>query len=260
VRLLALVIACAGCGRLGFDDVAAVAHDATPEGAGDATDAPAGPTKIYTVSGNGVQPGELFEVDLTTGQLTLLGNIPPAFGTLIGLAYWDSNTMYGEGTSFVKITLSPFTVTADVGPVGDFSALERVGNALVGISQTTSLVTQFVPGNAVGMTSTAMLVPAASGGDITRTSDGTWYWWTNSTHQLCTIDLTTAVATPVGGPNVGAQFMTGLVHDDAGRLFLIGPKIYPVDKTTGVVGAQIDACKACPTPYGLSSGDTTRSP
>jgi hypothetical protein len=41
---------------------------------------------------------------------------------------------------------------------------------------------------------------------------------------------------------------------------VIGPQIYPVDKVTGQLGTQINPCKTCPTPYPLSSGDTTRTP
>ncbi len=263
VRWLVLAVVCGACGRLGFDPVARTgdaAVDGASGGDGARTDAPPGGTKYYLISGNGASPGELLEVDLVTGQLVLVGNIPASFGTMIGLAYWDANTLYASGTTFAKITLSPFTVAAEIGPISDFSALERVGNMLVGISQTTSRITQFTPGSGVGGVSVSALTPAVSGGDITQTSDGTWYWYTNTTKQLYTIDLAATTASPIGLPNPGAQFMTGLVRDDADNLFVVGTKLFPIDKVTSLIGTSIDVCLACPTSHPLTSGDTTRSP
>ncbi|MBL0217442.1 MAG: hypothetical protein IPQ07_26660 [Myxococcales bacterium] len=263
MRWLVLAMVCGACGRLGFDPVTRTgdaAVDGTPDGDGAGSDAPAGATKYYLISGNGAAPAELLEVDLVTGQLVLVGNIPPSFGTMIGLAYWDANTLYASGTTFVKITLSPFTVAAETGPVSDFSALERVGNMLVGISQTTSRITSFTPGSGIAGISVTALTPAVSGGDITQTSDGTWYWYTNTTKQLYTIDLAAATAVPIGSPNPGAPFMTGLVHDDADNLFVVGATLFPIDKVTSLIGTSIDVCLACPTSHPLTSGDTTRSP
>ena len=169
--------------------------------------------------------------------------------------------MYAAGNgNFVKITLAPFAVVTETGPGGNYSALERLGNNLLAVDEATGHITQFAPGASLGGTTVQPLGPAASGGDVTRTSDGTWYWYTNSTKALYTIDLSSGVATAVGTPTGTGQFMTGLVHDDADNLFVIDTKIFPIDKVTGQLGVGFDACLACPTPVPLTSGDTTRTP
>lgn len=262
MRSLALVVVCVGCGRIGFDPASARATDAASGDTGDtgADGANAAP-KTYTMSGNGTQPTRLFTVDLSTGALVELGSIPGIYGTLTGLAYWGANTMYASSaTNHIEITLSPFGAASTPSPVGDFAALERNGNTLIAIREGDNHISSWAPGAIVAAVPVSTLPATGQGGDLTQTSDGTWWWFTNSSKQLYKVDVSAGTAIAVGTPAVGAPFMTGLVADDADQLYAIGQSIYPISKTTGQLGATITPCSPCPSAVvSLQSGDTTRS-
>ena len=51
------------------------------------------------------------------------------------------------------------------------------------------------------------------GGDLVQGANGTWYVWTNATQALYTLDITTAVATPVPNQVQGVNWYTGLAVD-----------------------------------------------
>jgi hypothetical protein len=261
VRGLALVVACAACGRIGFDPPTVLAADAQGPRDASGIDSSGGASKIYTISSNGAQPAQLFELVPATGQLTPVGTIVTSFGTLTGLAFWDANTLYASSaSSFVRITLSPFSAASEVAPSGDFATLERLGTLLFSIEEGDNHVAEFMP-QSTGISFVGTTLPAiGQGGDLAHTSDGTWYWFTNSTKQLYVVDLIAGTATAVGSPAAGAPFMTGLVADDADQLYAVGQNIFPISKTTGQLGTTITPCITCPTPFALQSGDTTRSP
>lgn len=250
----------AACGRLGFEPRVEAAVDAPNDPSDAPDDAPPTASKVYTITGNGVQPTELFEVDLASGQLTKVGEVAASFGTLTGLAYWDANTLYATGSQFVEIKLSPFSAQSLVAPSGAFSALERVGARLTGVDEVTDRLVSWTPGSTLATIAPAPLGPAAQGGDLTQTSDGTWYWFTNPSEQLYTLDVVTGVATAVGSPATGAPFFTGLVHDAADQLYGVTSGLVPVDKVTGQLGTPINVCITCPTSFPLGSGDSTQTP
>ncbi len=258
MRTAWLYLVLAACGRFSFEDRRA-ATDApvvdTP------TDASGTATRAFVISGNGLQPTELLELDLATGQLTTVGTVPASFGTLGGLAAWDANTMYAHGNGqLVRITLSPIDAQVVRSVSGNVSSIERRGNALFGVDEANDLVVSFDPLS--GPIATKPLGVAASGGDVAELSDGTWYYFSNATTQLYRFDSTNDPIA-VGTPATGAPFVSGLVRDDNDRLFVTSSgsdELIPIDLVTGQLGTPIPLCKTCPTTYDLLSGDATRLP
>jgi len=252
-ELLVVIALAAACGRVHFEPLA---NDAA--GGGDGNSA----ATYYLVSGDTGFDADLFSVDLQTGQLTLVGIIPAAHGGLGGLASWDANTLYGAGTELVQITLVPFTVAAVGTVLGTWSSLERDGDLLFGIDQDAAVIGRFSPSDPGTVIGTAALpFSMTSGGDLTQV-DGVWYWFANQDRQLYTINAASQL-TPVGSPDASAPFISGMVHDDAGNIFVhssFSDLLYPIDKTSGQLGAPITLCVACPTVYDALSGDMTRSP
>jgi len=243
-----LFLLAASCGRIAFDPIAAE---------------PPGPATVYIISGGGGAPTDLASLDLATGQMIVLGTIDPALGVLGGLALWDDNTLYATSTGkLVQITLVPFSAVA-VGPApGTISALERDGDKLLAGDQASSSLLRFDP-LASGMTPETHPVPSVDGGDVVLVGE-VWYWYTNSGGpgaQLFKLDATYAPF-PVGPPNAGTTYISGLTTDGAGNLYGISDSdiIVPIDLATGAFGTGITMCIACPTPYDFLSGDATRTP
>jgi len=256
LRAAPLYFLLAGCGRLSFEHAAALAAPGADATTDDATQA----GRAFVVSGNGTQPTALLELDLATGTLTTVGTIPAAFGTLGGLAAWDANTLYAaSGSQLVRITLSPFDSQMARTVSGNISSIERRENALFGVDEATDLIVTFDPTS--GPIATKPLGVAASGGDVAMLSDGSWYYFSNATTQLYRFDdRDNPIA--VGSPATGAPFVSGLVRDDADRLFVTSSgsdQVIPIDLTTGQLGAPVTLCLTCPMRYDLLSGDATRS-
>src|SRR3954471_468824 len=80
----------AACGRLGFDSQAGT-HDAPS-----AADARL-PASYYALSSNTTSPPTILEVDLATGEVSVMATLPMSLGAYGGLAYWDANTFYLSG-------------------------------------------------------------------------------------------------------------------------------------------------------------------
>jgi hypothetical protein len=265
--VLALALVVAGCGRLNF----------APEGGedGGASDGPmddgisgdtngdggTGAFTVYAVSGDGVGPTELMTLDLKTGILTTVGTIPASFGIVGGLAYWDSNLLYGTANNALfQITLSPFSVVnVSTTMAGTWSAVERDGTMLFGVDQDGDGYGRFNPASPNGPIPIVAIGFDAIGGDVVRTS-GNWYWYSNTGTQLYIIDI--GSPTPVGSPAPGAPFISGMTADNAGNLYVTSADtdlVYPISRTTGQFGQGVVLSKAG-SAYNLLSGDLTRSP
>ena len=97
------------------------------------------------------------------------------------------------------------------------------------------------------------------GGDLAEFEDGTWYLWTNATGMLYTLDVATAVATPVfpQGPNFGNRTGLALSYTD-GTLFTSSAEseeLLTTDPTSGAPTAAVGFCLDCPEPYDVAFGD-----
>ena len=267
MRGLAILLAVAACGRIGFRAQLGVA---TGDAGGDArdgrlagSDAPDGPpaTVYYQISTTGTI-ATLFSVDLPSGQLAEVGTFtaPVVMG---GLAYGGPNTLYATGINTVfQITLSPFSATQIQTVSGSLQTLERDGADLIGVLDSTHTLARFTPGNPMTMLTLATTATAA-GGDIAQLSNGTWYWFTNTGNQLFTIDVTTGAATLIGSSGGTTPYVAGLLRDDTDTLFLTSgstAQIVEIDKTTAQLGTPRTLCVTCPTPATLGPGDATRAP
>src|SRR5207249_4105119 len=137
-----------------------------------------------------------------------------------------------------ELTLSPPQAIQVGSFAGNIASLERDGNQLVGITDTSDLAV-IVPGGT--MTTRPLRDPAqqpipVSGGDLTHMPDGDWLWWANQQAQLYRIDLATGSATPIGPKQPSVPFVTGLVHDNTGRLYAtsdVADQLIELDPTTG---------------------------
>ena len=269
VRLAVVLACCAACGRVGFDSIAAnrggdAGSDAAiGDGAGaDAGDARA-PSIVYLISAGSSSgaPTDLLTVDLATAHVTLVGNVPESLGQLGGLAYWDSNTLYASGSgNIVQITLSPFSATEVATGGYTLSALERDGSDLIGLEQGTNVLVRFQPPymNPLAL-GTSLNV---DGGDIVKTAAGTWFYYSNATTTLYTFDPVTGSASAVG-PSTPGGFVSALVRDASDQLFITVEGVntlWPIDATTGALGADQVLCESCPAPYVLGAGDATTTP
>jgi hypothetical protein len=268
VRLAVVLAGCAACGRLGFDSQAALGSgsgsaDAGHDASGDAPDAAAGKLVFVITAGpNAGDPTDLITLDLTNGHVALFGQINSTLGQLGGLAYWDANTLYATGSgNIVQITLSPFSATQVATSTYTMSALERDGTDLIGLEQGTNVLVRFQP----PYTNPTALGTGLDidGGDLVQTTTGTWFYYSNATTSLFTLDVMSGAANQIGSPSSPGGFVSALTRDDSDQLFITvegTDTLIPVDSTTGALGAAITLCEICPTPYPLGAGDATRTP
>jgi hypothetical protein len=254
VRASVLVLIGA-CGRIGFSP--------------GSTDGSTPATTYYLISTPGTSdPSTVLALAPATGQLAVVGTLQ-GFGILGGLAYWDANTLYATSNNpgrVVQITLSPFAGTQIATYTGSIASLERDGDVLIGMDDATNELVTFAPGGTMSrmpINSPSVQPPASDGGDLTRAPDGTWYWFTNATNTLYVLDPATARVTPVGAPAAGVPYVSGLFHDDAGRMFVTSSSSHDeieIDPATGQIGGAQQLCVDCPTAYSLEAGDSTRTP
>ena len=210
---------------------------------------------------------ELCTLDPVTGQVTVLGTLPPADGDLGGLAWWAPDELYaGNRTGdIVDIHLGAVTGAIVANEGGHIGGLERWGTELLGIDQTMHDIVQFVPpaGSFVRtpLTSGGSAL-VSSGGDLVQMSNGDWLLWPNVQGELFRLDPTTGVATALG-PAATVPSISGLVRDDQDHLYGImasTDQVVDIDPASGAVGATRTMCVSCPTPYDFVSGDLTRTP
>jgi hypothetical protein len=150
----------------------------------------AGPTGVlFATDGGGANVGQLYTLNLTTGAPTAIG---PINYSVTGLAIRpNTGVLYGvtTGSNPKLITINKASgAGAEVGPL--FNPLP---NPFVG--------------------------PVA---DITFTSDGTLYGWSEQIDDLVTIDLTTGNATPVGPDTLLSTSGSGIAASSGGVLYFTG--------------------------------------
>jgi len=252
---VALLGLCA-CGRIGFGDTA---------GADAATDAHDGGSTVFVISQSATMGTVFMSLDLATGELTYRANFS-GFGILGGLAYWDTNTFYLAGANVVvEMTVSPLQSQLAQSTTITIQALERDGATLVGIAANGDVV-RFAPGGTITafpLVDTTGPIPV-DGGDLAKSPSGDWLWWSNPRTQLYRLDLGGGQAVAIGPPNANVPYVSGMVFDDAGRLFIttgITDELVELDPASGAVVDRKPLCMPCPTtPFDLDSGDLTRAP
>jgi len=258
----------AGCGRIAFEPLSdARGGDGGGSGGGDATDSAGATTRLYYVVGDGTsRPTELFDLEPSSGQLTLLGTIPMTFGEADGLAAWDENTLYMTTFSgnLVEITLNPFGSQLVMGGLSQLTSLDRLGTQLVAIDDTLDDLVFLTP-SPTAIDNSFPLFEGASpvtvdGGDLVVLSSTVYKWWTN-VGLYYEVNQTGDVLT-LGAQGAGAPYITGLaqfrnimyaVTRDNAQLFEVGP--------TGNLVNPITMCVTCPSPpYVSTFGDLAVGP
>ena len=206
----------------------------------------------------------LHQVNPQTGQLTLLGELPPQ-EEIVALAAASDNLLYAVAFSgaLLRITVSPFGFTqiGDVGP-NRIVGLAHGNNALYGIDETLNALVRIDPNTAaktvIGTIRRADEPLQIMGGDIVQAPDGNWYFWTNANVALYSVNPDTALATPVPD-QAQADWYSGLAFDYAtGRLYasaVFQDQLVETDPRTGAALTGTPLCFNCPTPYDLAFGD-----
>ncbi len=172
---------------------------------------------IKFAGGSGAGSGQLLAADGSNG-LSNLYTLNPATGAV-------TSTIGAIGYGVTGLAVHPTTGTL-YGVTGRNSSLSP--GSLITINRTTGA------GTLVGDLFAGTTNPVA---DITFTSDGTLYGWSQNTNDLVTIDLTTGVATVVGDSGL-STFGSGLAASSANVLFFTGNgdngQLRTVDGATGL--------------------------
>ena len=157
----------------------------------------------------GISFGNLYSINQTTGQGTLIGSLGQSNVQMNGLVFGTNGTLYASGI---------------IGPAGNIGAET---NGLFQVNTTTGAATQ------IGNSSLSGLVSA---GDLAFL-DGNLYETVNngvtgSRSDLVRLDVTTGAATDIGtiinNPN-----MFGLVNADGSLVGVDGTNLYSINPTTG---------------------------
>ena len=208
----------------------------------------------------------IHRVNPQTGQLTTLGEMPPE-DIMAALAAVTDNLLYAVSYTgnLYRITVSPFGF-AIVGQLGVDTCvgLAYGDGALYGIEGWSGNLVRIDPDTAtatiIGPVGPGDGSQIVFGGDLVQASNGTWYLWTNATNALYTLDVTTAVATPVPNQVQGIGWYTGLAIDYQGGGTLYGSAVFDdalfaTDPASGSQTRRVPFCIDCPTPYDLAYGD-----
>lgn len=253
----AVLLVVAGCGRIGFDPLS------QPPPTGDAPIDVAAAKPVYLTQQFPGVTSELYEIDLATAKITLVGMLPTTAGELDALAAIDSNTLLVaafDGTLSL-VTLSPFGLAPQsmlgssqfVGAVNDGGTvriLDRSSNSLCTIVLS--------PFDFSCMPISGGLT--VEGGGLTVRADGALFLWTNTAPVgLWTIDPSTAAATRVLPGEPSPEEIIGVVFDGE---VLFGAarssnELIEISTTTGQYGTRtsltLDGID-----FGLEFGDVTR--
>ena len=236
--------------------------------------AAAATTPIFLSDTDGVTNTLIFQVNQSTGALTQIVSISPANGEVLGLAAASDNLLYAaaQNGNVLAITVSPpgITVLGNIGAnlIGGLAmssggilyALDEGSDQLSTIQ--TSPVGKTVIGQVhVGSPSGPVL--DISGGDLAQDASGTWYLWTNSSQDLYTLNVATAVATQLDPGTAGLGAKSGLAIDYQGGGLLYGSsgslnQLLTLNKTNGVTISGLNFCDptlGCPTGYDARFGD-----
>jgi hypothetical protein len=224
----------------------------------------AGATRLFLLDTDEATYTLLHQVNPQTGQLTLLGELPPQ-EQIVALAAASDNLLYAVAFSgaLLRITVSPFGFTqiGDVGP-NRLVGLAHGNNALYGIDETLNTLVRIDPNTAaatvIGTIRLADGPLQVMGGDIVQAPDGTWVLWTNANVALYSVNIDTGLAAPVPD-QAQSGWYTGLAFDYAtGRLYataVFEDLLVDTDARTGRALAGIPLCINCPNPHDLAFGD-----
>jgi hypothetical protein len=224
----------------------------------------AGATRLFLLDTDEATYTLLHQVNPQTGQLTLLGELPPQ-EQIVALAAASDNLLYAVAFSgaLLRITVSPFGFTqiGDVGP-NRLVGLAHGNNALYGIDETLNTLVRIDPNTAaatvIGTIRLADGPLQVMGGDLVEAPNGAWSMWTNANVALYSLDINTAVATPVPD-QAQSGWYSGLAFDYAtGRLYasaVFEDLLIDTDPRTGEALAGTPVCLDCPNSYDLAFGD-----
>lgn len=267
--MLVLVLA-AGCGRLDFQPVSVTDTGTIVDGQPIVTidsinNDPVTLTGLYAISGNGVDPTSIVTIDITTGDVATIGQLPASLGLLGGLTYWDANTLYAAGRNhFIKITLVPFSAEIAGTTTGDdIAGLETEGQYLTAVDDTNATLLIYDPTNFAAPTVKSLGI-VTSGGDIAPATFGGAYYFSNATHALYAVYTVTgnSIVAGAAGTESAVQGMFSL--NNLAQYYVTESDldaILPIDISTGVLGTPIPLCHPCPgTPYDLLIGDAAAAP
>jgi hypothetical protein len=225
---------------------------------------PATATPLFVLDTDEATYTLLHRVDPQTGRLTTIGELPPE-EVIVALAAASDNLLYAVsyGGALLRITVSPFayTVVGDIGP-NAIVGLAYGNGALYGVEEASGALWRIDPTAVTTIVGTIRLSGGplpVGGGDLVRAANGTWYLWTNTTRALYTLDVTTAVATPVPDQVADGAWVTGLAIDYAtGRLHgsaVFDDALATLSPRSGTQEASVPLCIDCPTIHDLGWGD-----
>jgi putative metal-binding protein len=208
----------------------------------------------------------IHRVNPQTGQLTTLGEMP-AEDFMASLAAATDELLYALSYTgnLYRISVSPFgfTLVGNVGANGSVG-LAYGNGALYSLDGYSGHLTRIDPATAaitdVGLIRLADDAFTVYGGDLVQGANGTWYVWTNATQALYTLDITTAVATPVPNQVQGVNWYTGLAVDyqNGGTLYgsaLFTDELVATDPNSGAPMDSVPLCVNCPATHDLAAGD-----
>jgi hypothetical protein len=246
------VVATLGCGRIAFD-----ARDDSGAGdaGGDGNDGSTASGSVYVAHSLAGVASSIYSLEPTTGQLTLIGDVPLGHGEMTALAVKDANTLYAMTFTgvFLEITLSPYAVTVQQTGLGAPVGLDTIYRI------TPVPFSQDPPNLLIDTTGPSTI--DADGGDLYPDSGLDYYVWTNSTFGLYRINSTTGM-----GPLIGTSSMQVYIVGLAllgNNLYGIGRDsnaLHPIDTATGEIGPGVTLCLSCPTPFDLEFGDIAAPP
>ncbi len=158
----------------------------------------------YTAS----PPSQIFTIDTTTGNRTVIGPMTGALGSCTGLAFdWTTNTMYattystntylwtvnlttGAVTQVGTGTITGLVIDIACDPTGQLYGVEISTDNLISIDKTTGVATTIGP--------LGLAANYAQGMSCDQT-DGTLYWASyGTTGELRSINKTTGTSTVIG--------------------------------------------------------------
>jgi hypothetical protein len=89
-----LLVFVAGCGRLDFQpinaNIGAILDGQSIATVDSVTNEPVTLTGVYAISGTGIGPTSVVTIDLATGDVATIGQLPGSLGVLGGLTSWDA--------------------------------------------------------------------------------------------------------------------------------------------------------------------------
>jgi len=210
------------------------------------------------------QPTEVFELDVDTGELSLLHTIDMNAGELDGLVALDTTTLLAASYDGLLTTIH--LENGNVSTVSD-----PTGGKLVGIDNDSGNIAYAIEESnneicRVTLPSFARTcVPLVGGftvlgGGLARAPNGQWYGYTNTSRFLAVIDVDTGMTTAMPGGNSPEEELTGLVFGPDGVLRGIARssnELIEIDRDTGFYTKRTPLCRtgSCPTVFDIEFGD-----